>query len=67
MYQKIKDLCVKKGVSVYALEKTLHLSTGSVSKWDKSSPRVETLQKISNFFGVPITYFLEDQPTASKE
>lgn len=60
MLQKIKVLCKKNGISMYALEKELNLSSGSICKWEKSTPRIETLQKISDYFGVPITYFLEE-------
>lgn len=60
MYEIIKNLCKKKGISIYALEKELNLSSGSVCKWEKSTPRIDTLQKIADYFGVSITYFLED-------
>lgn len=59
MYQKIKDLCEKKNISVYRLEKELELSTGSVSKWEKSIPRVDTLLKVANYFEVSIDYLIE--------
>ena len=59
MYQKIKRLCEKNNVSVYRLEKELGLSTGSVSKWDESIPRADTLLKVANYFGVSIDYLLE--------
>lgn len=59
MYQKIKKLCEKNNVSVYRLEKELGLSTGSVSKWDESIPRADTLLKVANYFGVSIDYLLE--------
>lgn len=61
MYEKIKELCKQNGVSFYALEKELKISSGSVCKWEKSTPRVETLQKLADYFGVPITYFLENK------
>jgi len=59
IYSKIKDLCKVKGISVYFLEKELGLSTGSVSKWEKSIPAADKLQKIANYFDVSINYFLD--------
>lgn len=59
MYQKIKDLCEKKNISVYRLEKELNLSTGSVSKWGESIPRADTLSKVANYLNVSIEYLLE--------
>lgn len=58
MYEKIKKLCNKKGISIYYLEKQLDLSTGSVCKWKKSTPRITTLRKVADFFEVSIEYFL---------
>lgn len=60
IYSKIKELCKVKGISVYFLEKELGLSTGSISKWKKSIPAVDKLQKIANYFNVRINYFLEN-------
>ncbi len=61
MYQKIKGLCEKNGISVSRLEKELSLSNGSVSKWDSSIPRANTLLKIANYFSVPISQFFETE------
>ncbi len=59
MYQKIKDLCEKNNISVYRLEKELGLSTGSVSKWENSIPRADTLLKVANYFGVSIDCLID--------
>lgn len=61
MYGKVKKLCGEKGISIYFLEKELKLSTGSVIKWNKSVPRIETILKLSRYFGVPIEYFLSPE------
>lgn len=58
VYQKIKALCKKKNISVYQLEKELGLSTGSVSKWEKSIPRADTLLKVAEYFKVTSSYLL---------
>ena len=52
MYEKIKQLCDEKNISIYHLEKTLNLSTGSVCKWNKSIPRADNLQKVAEYLGV---------------
>lgn len=61
MYQKIKELCKKNNISVYQLEKDLDLSTGSVSKWDKSIPRADTLLKVANYLNVSMDYLLDKE------
>lgn len=55
MYEKVKELCDARGISVTALEKELGLSNGSVSKWAVSTPRVDNAIKVASFFGVSIT------------
>lgn len=55
---KIKDLANEKGVSLSELERTIGISNGSISKWEKSSPKADTLQKVANYFGVSVDYLL---------
>lgn len=61
MYQKIKQLCKTKNISVYQLEKDLGLSTGSICKWKKSIPRADSLLKVAKYFNVSISYLLENK------
>ncbi|MFR2663579.1 MAG: helix-turn-helix domain-containing protein [[Clostridium] scindens] len=60
IYDRIKNLCKKRGISIYRLEKDLEFSRCCISKWKMSSPSVEKLQKVANYFDVPIKYFLEE-------
>ncbi|GAA6410634.1 hypothetical protein K040078D81_47510 [Blautia hominis] len=60
IYEKIKHLCYKRHISIYRLEKDLGFSSCSVCKWKKSKPAVDKLQKVADYFGVPIEYFLEE-------
>ncbi len=60
MYQKVKLLCEQQNISVSYLEKSLEFSTGSICKWSKSTPSADKLQKVSKYFNVPISYFLEE-------
>lgn len=57
MYAKIKDLCKRQGISVRKLEKDLGFSTGSVCKWDDSSPSFERIAKVADYLKVPINEF----------
>lgn len=58
MYLKIKKLCEERNISIYRLEKDLALSSGIVRKWKNSIPSVDKLNKIAQYFNVPITYFI---------
>lgn len=55
---RIKNLCNEKGISQRGLEKELNLGNAATSKWITSSPNVETLIKIADYFGVSVDYLL---------
>lgn len=56
IYENIKRLCAEKNVTICSLEKSCGIANGTIGKWENknSSPRVETLMKIANFFGVSL-------------
>lgn len=54
IYDKIKEICKKKGVSVSSVEKQAGLSTGAISKWNDSSPTIEKLQAVANVLKVSV-------------
>lgn len=59
--KNIVDLCNKKGVSLSKLEKDVGLSNAAIRKWGTSSPSVENLQKVAEYFNVTIDQLLVDQ------
>ena len=70
IYDKIKQLCKEKSVTVTGTEKELGFSRGSLCKIDKNKPSSEKLQKLADYFGVQISCFinipeisLKDVPT----
>lgn len=62
LYDNIKMLCAKKGVSVSSVEKELKFSNGSICKWNESEPGIHKVQKVSDYLGVPIMELLVDEP-----
>lgn len=59
MYNKIKALCDTKKISIAALEKEVGLSNGTISKWKSSSPTVDSLKLVADYFKKPVDYFLK--------
>lgn len=53
---RIKNLCSIKGITLTKMEKEIGLSQGASYKWKTSSPSMEVLNKLSNFFNVSIDY-----------
>ena len=62
MYQKYVALREKAGVTDYEVAKNTGVSTATLSNWKagKYTPKINKLQKIANYFGVPVTELLED-------
>ena len=61
MYYKIKTLCDMKGISITTLEKEVGLGNGSIGKWKESSPKVDSLKLVADYFKKPLDYFLDQE------
>lgn len=60
IYDKIKELALKKGVSIQKIETDLELSNGIISKWNKAKPTVNNLAKVAEYLGVTIDALLKE-------
>ena len=58
MYERIKELCKIKDVSVNELEKKLGISKGSLCKIDSTDPGLSRIVAIAEYFGVDINYLV---------
>ena len=67
IYERIESLRKSKGLSQGKLEKQLGFSNGSISKWKNSTPKVESLQKLADFFGVSVEYLMTGKEDKQKE
>lgn len=56
--ERIRSLCEENRITIMQLESELGFSNGAISKWKKSSPKVANLEKVAQYFGVPIDYLL---------
>lgn len=56
--QRIKELANLKEVSLAEIERQAGLSSGSITKWDKSSPSVEKLDSVAKYLNVSVDYLL---------
>ena len=63
IYQRIRDIASEKKISIAQIERDLNLSNGSISKWDKHSPKSENIKAVANYLHVTTDYLLEnDEP-----
>lgn len=58
--KKIKQLCIERGLSIFALEKEAGIGNGTIAKWDKSSPTLSSLQAVAKVLGCTVDELLAD-------
>lgn len=60
IYGNIEKLAKEKGISISKLENECGLGNKTIRLWKTSSPTIANLQKVADYFGVPIEYFLKE-------
>lgn len=57
-YERIFELIQEKGLTAYRVSKDTGISQASLADWRKgrSNPKIDKLQKLSEYFGVSIAY-----------
>ena len=68
MYDRFERLLKERGVTPYRVHKETGISTATLSDWKngKSQPKKDKIEKICNYFDVPLSYFYgekSDEPT----
>ena len=59
----IAKLCKEKGVSIARLERETGISNGTVARWGTSSPTVDNVRKVADYFGVTVDNLISETPT----
>ncbi|ENH96683.1 Cro/CI family transcriptional regulator [Gracilibacillus halophilus YIM-C55.5] len=58
LVERIKKLCDEKKVSFAEVERSTGISNGQIRRWDKSSPKIDNVTKVANYFDVSTDYLL---------
>lgn len=68
-FEKIKELADKQGISLNKLEEKLGFSRNTIYNMKKSTPNVERVSMIADYFGVSTDYLLgrTDNPRIATE
>lgn len=61
IYDRIKEICKEKGISVTSVEGKAKLANGAISKWNNSMPRVDKLVAAADVLGVTIDEILRKE------
>ena len=64
-YERIKNMAQARGITIAELERQLGLAGQTAKKWRQFTPNVDSLLKLSNFFGVSVEYLLGRETSIS--
>lgn len=64
LLENIRRLCSQKPVSIAKLERETGIGNGTIGRWDVSSPSIENVQKVAEYFGVSVGDLLADNHEA---
>lgn len=64
LLENVKRLCTQNGESICSLEKAIGAGNGTIGRWSNSSPRLETVKKVADYFGVTVDDLLSDSEAA---
>lgn len=58
-YEKVITQCREKGVSRSKMADDIGISRSTPKDWEsgKTTPRFDTIKKLADYFGVPVSYF----------
>lgn len=58
LVERIKILCNSKKTSFAEVERKTGISNGQIRRWNNSSPKIENVQKVADYFSVSVDYLL---------
>lgn len=60
LLDSIERLCRENGTNFAKLERDLKIGNGVISRWKTSSPRIDNIKKVADYFGVTVDELLSD-------
>lgn len=66
MVERICKLIKEKGMSISSVEKTLGFGNGAIKRFEKNSPSIDKIIKLSNFLNVSLEYLVLGTESTSK-
>lgn len=69
MYEKFEKLLKERDVTPYRVYKETGISTATLSDWKngKSQPKKDKIEKLCEYFNVPLSYFYGNDETSKQE
>lgn len=63
--KNVIKLCGERGISISKLEKTLGFGNATIRGWENSSPTIDKLKKVADYFGVSVETLIADDSDES--
>lgn len=63
IYTNVSNLCQSRGISIAKLEREMGFGNSTIRGWANSSPTVEKLKAVADYFGVTVDALLADDDT----
>lgn len=67
IYTNISNLCRTNGISIARLERETGLGNATIRGWANSSPTVEKLKAVADYFGVTVDELISEQNTVADD
>lgn len=67
LIHRIKELADDKKLTFAEIERKVGLSNGQIRRWNSSSPKIDNIQKVADFFDVSTDYLLGRTPQKNIE
>lgn len=58
LVERIKELSANKKITIAELERNIGISNGQIRKWDASTPGIDKLELVADYFNVSVDYLL---------
>lgn len=59
--ENIAELAKKKGMTISEVERRSNLSKGTIFKWNKSSPNLDSLNAVAKTLGVTVNRLIKER------
>ena len=61
LFEKISTLCEKRNITIAKLERECAMGNGTVRGWKNSSPSIENLKKVADYFGITVDELISEE------
>ena len=67
IFTNVSKLCKQRGISIAKLERETGLGNATIRGWETSSPTVDKLKAVADYFGVTVDSLLSEQSQRTTE